>query len=245
MSKQYFIFSDVHGEYNGLIKALENKGFEYDNPEHILLSLGDNFDRGSQNYSVAKFLIKYWKLDRFIGIMGNHDEFYDDFIKNNSDFNIIYNGFGQTLRNWSGISDISDYEIRTERIKILKAIDDRLPELNDFIDSFVDKVELGKYVFTHAGYSKDVSFIDRKLWYLNNWSKTPEFIKYFNPKDKIYVFGHYGAKLLNETFFPNEQKEIDDIFISEDGHFIGIDATSILTKKVNVLVYDEEKGELV
>ena len=33
--KKYFVFADVHGFYDELEAALEAKGFEEDNPNHI------------------------------------------------------------------------------------------------------------------------------------------------------------------------------------------------------------------
>lgn len=41
-----FCISDVHGFYNEMREALDNAGFDPNNEEHWLISLGDIWDRG-------------------------------------------------------------------------------------------------------------------------------------------------------------------------------------------------------
>lgn len=238
--KTYFIFSDVHGEFDGLISGLKSKGFDETNPDHILFSLGDLWDRGLKNYEVAEYLIKFWELGRFIGVMGNHDTFYEEFILDPSNlWNIVHNGFGETLNGWAGtkfphylLGELFETDIRPK-------IFNRLPKLRKFIASFVDKVEFGKYIFTHGGYSKN-KFTGQ--WEVNNWAKTPIFIENFDPKDKVYVFGHWSGAYLIEQI-EGRKTHFGEMYISE--HFIGIDSTSAVSKKVNVLVLKEIDKEFV
>ena len=49
---KYFVFSDVHGEYDALINSLRMAGYEGGNPQHKLISLGDAFDRGPNSREV-------------------------------------------------------------------------------------------------------------------------------------------------------------------------------------------------
>ena len=53
---KYFIFSDVHGFYDELMLALNNAGFDKDNPEHIIISLGDLLDRGPKPLQCLQFV---------------------------------------------------------------------------------------------------------------------------------------------------------------------------------------------
>jgi len=39
--KKFFVFSDVHGFYKELMKALDDKGFDMENPNHYIISCGD------------------------------------------------------------------------------------------------------------------------------------------------------------------------------------------------------------
>ena len=46
--KTYFVCSDIHGFYKEWMKSLKEAGFNKNNPEHILIVLGDVFDRGNE-----------------------------------------------------------------------------------------------------------------------------------------------------------------------------------------------------
>lgn len=71
--KKYFIVSDVHGFYDELMKRLEDSGFDSSNPDHIFVSLGDLFDRGTKSYECLQF-VNNLPEDRKILIWGNHEE---------------------------------------------------------------------------------------------------------------------------------------------------------------------------
>jgi len=228
--KYYFVFSDIHGNLKSLVDALEKKGFDLENPDHILLSLGDNFDRGIENKDVLGFLRYFQKQNRLIMIRGNHDDFLLDFLKGVSDgiFNIKYNGLGNTLR------ELSDSNANT--IELMRdSINQRYPWLIGFLESMIPKFELGNYEFIHAGYTFD----NVNGWYIYNFAETPYFIKNFDPKDKTYVFGHFHVQPLNYYELGIESSEP----FRKKG-FIGIDAKTIITKIVNVLVFSEDGIEL-
>ena len=74
---KFFCVSDIHGYYDPLIVALNEAGFEPDNPDHTLIACGDHFDRGRQPKEVLGFLIQ---LPRKVLIWGNHDKLLLDFI---------------------------------------------------------------------------------------------------------------------------------------------------------------------
>ena len=89
--KKYFITSDTHSFYNELIKELNNKEFELDNKNHVLILCGDLFDRGPDSLKIYEF-IKSLPKDRRVLIRGNHEyllrslvkrkDFYDHDISN-------------------------------------------------------------------------------------------------------------------------------------------------------------------
>ena len=79
--KKYFIVSDIHSFYTPLITALEKNGFDMNNPEHILVVLGDVFDRGYQSLEVYAFLTIALSEDRVILVRGNHELLYLDLLR--------------------------------------------------------------------------------------------------------------------------------------------------------------------
>ena len=74
---KYFVSSDIHGFYDEWIKALKEKGFDKNNPNHKLIICGDLFDRGSQSKEVYEYISKLNK-DKYIYIRGNHEDLLFD-----------------------------------------------------------------------------------------------------------------------------------------------------------------------
>lgn len=70
--KKYFIVADVHGFYDELMAALEAKGFDANNPDHIFVSLGDLLDRGTQPFECLDFVLSLPE-ERRVLVMGNHE----------------------------------------------------------------------------------------------------------------------------------------------------------------------------
>lgn len=239
--KHYFIFSDVHGEFDALIRGLKNEGFDREDEKHILVSLGDNFDRGNQNDKVYEFLLDMQREGRFIGIRGNHDEMLLSGITLKS-YNLywdwFHNGLSTTLDNLAKINCSNLIEDK-QYIIIQKLIEER-PNLERFLRSLYEKIEIGNYVLTHAGYINTFKIDPRDensyFWNVSNWSNTPMFIKNFErdsldyDKSKTYVFGHWHSIKLKEKF---GQPKNNKIFRYKN--FVGIDGLTNLTKRVNVL----------
>lgn len=229
--KKYFVFSDIHGNLRPLVEALHKAGFDMENENHILLSLGDHFDRGVENLEVLGYLMYFNKLNRIIMIRGNHDDFLLDFLKGTSDgiFNIQKNGFGNTLAQLAS-------KDATTIPKMRDSINERFPDLIALLESMIHEFQLGKYIFTHAGYA----YTNKQGWYLYNFASTPYFLKHFDTKDNYYVFGHAHARAMN---YYELGVESNDIF--EMDNFIGIDANTVLTKEVHILIFDEEGNRLL
>jgi serine/threonine protein phosphatase 1 len=66
-----FCTSDIHGFADEMKKALNDAGFDPCNSEHFLVVLGDCFDRGSQPVEVMRYL---QGLPRKVLVKGNHEE---------------------------------------------------------------------------------------------------------------------------------------------------------------------------
>ncbi len=65
--KKYFIFSDIHGrKLSALLEELKNASFDINDDNHILISLGDLFDRGDDNLNLLFFVNEMIKKNRMI-----------------------------------------------------------------------------------------------------------------------------------------------------------------------------------
>ena len=78
---KYFVFSDIHGFYSILKEELDKKGFDVNDENHMLISIGDNFDRGKENYHMFKFLKEMKQKNKIILIKGNHEDLFMDMLK--------------------------------------------------------------------------------------------------------------------------------------------------------------------
>ena len=75
-----FCISDVHGFYDEMIKTLNDAGFEPDNPNHLLIGLGDYIDRGRKPLEVVRYLNN---LPYKVLIRGNHEDLLQSMIRRN------------------------------------------------------------------------------------------------------------------------------------------------------------------
>ena len=80
MKKKIFAVSDIHGEYEILIKGLKEAGFDEDNPEHLLVSVGDAFDRGENALAVYEYLKRLSDEGKAIVLKGNHTGFFTNYL---------------------------------------------------------------------------------------------------------------------------------------------------------------------
>lgn len=75
MSKK-FVIADIHGNYKGLVQAIDRSPFKVH--EDTLISLGDLVDGGPDSYEVIEFLSD---LPNCILIKGNHDEWFKHWLE--------------------------------------------------------------------------------------------------------------------------------------------------------------------
>lgn len=240
---KYFLFADPHGHYNELKEALLAAGYDETNKDHQLIGLGDYFDRGNQNDKMATFLIDQWKKGKGRFIFGNHDEMLYDFLRGTNDgyFNAYYNGFGKTIENLAGIGYWQEIEFNLDFI--VQKIKQNYPDLLEFLHNTEDKIEIGDYVITHAGYSnKADNFYKTDQWEIDNWGRTDKFVESFAMSDefnisKKYIFGHWHAYDLRLKFQDGDGTITSKPFMYRN--FIGLDACTVITKKVNIYIIEE------
>ena len=150
MMPKVFIVSDVHGHFTQLQKALSEAGFDEQDEQHFLLSLGDHFDRGRENAEVYTYLRRLQEKKKAEALLGNHDTFLLEFFEKQDDrvrFNIAHNGFGATLESFSGIP----YEGPASLDIMRRRIHSRYPKLYDWLRERPLFLERGPYIFVHGG----------------------------------------------------------------------------------------------
>lgn len=264
---KYFVFSDVHGEYQALRDALDEAGYDRSNPKHKLVSCGDNFDRGPESAKIYRFL----RDNKAICVRGNHDSFLMEYLEKGMDgefvlFNILHNGLGATIKSFTGLNDdvFNVNNIDQARRNIPSEI---LKWLKDMPLYF----ETSTFVFVHAGVNP----------FIRDWRETDEHYMLWDIQDshrhigsmnKICVIGHHHASKVrangiaegagdydinNATYSTNYTPEgqfpvshhmraygnKDENRPYINGNKIAIDGMTNLTGKVNVLVVEDYPNE--
>lgn len=263
---KYFVFSDVHGEYDDLMAALKEAGYEQSNPTHRLISIGDAFDRGPKSNRIYDFL----KRNKAVCVKGNHDFFFEEFLEKGMDgefvlFNILHNGLGATISSFAGMNG----PLNTFRAGDLEDMRKLIITSNRSMLSWLQNMplyyETEHFIFAHAGINP----------VLHNWKDTDKEYMTWDIEDshkpcrnteKIVVIGHHHAFRVRqnalaegyacssaENFEYRISNENHDTQIisakcygnkDENGIYrcenkIAIDGCVNLTHKVNVLVIED------
>lgn len=177
---KFFVFSDVHGFYDEFVKTLDEAGYDKNNPEHWLISCGDNFDRGDGNLEMLEFL---QNSERIILVKGNHEDMLMDMLSRGfPDYHDVHNGTDKTV--WQLMDNCEGYEAVYERISPL-------------FDKMIDYFETQKYIFVH-GWIAVNCFIDHYRWSKNKTYKyNPEW-RNADGKDWSEARWLNGMQLANE-----------------------------------------------
>ena len=210
MSKKYFLCSDIHSFYTPLMSGLIKKGFDRTNPEHVLVVLGDIFDRGFETLEVYNFLRSLPK-DRLILIRGNHESLYLDLLKKK--FPESHDFSNGTVRTFCQIAGF-DEDVLRQRYWFQKAILEEKEKLEQIGDDNPD---------FHARLHEDVwenKYWDmpQEMWQqiketvamsdVTKWLQSDEWVDYFETPHYICVHSWIPVAYqypFNYTQFPPEE----------------------------------------
>lgn len=164
--KTYFIVSDTHSFYTPLQNALNEKGFDISNKNHILVINGDLFDRGDETNELYKF-VKSLK-NRVILIKGNHEDLLRECLdKKYPQEHDFTNGTVKTLcalysksngEELSSELSLKSYIWGNDYINFLDRLWDKIRtkiKKSNFYkwinsDKWLNYLELGDYIITHS-----------------------------------------------------------------------------------------------
>lgn len=178
--KKYFIISDIHSFYTPMIEALNEQGYQKDNPNHILIVLGDLFDRGDETIEVYNFLSSIHRKRRIL-IYGNHEQLFLELL--NKKFPDKHDFSNKTVKTFCQIAN-------NELIK--KGI-------------FEKQYDDNELYYSYFGYYMDISPIDvwKEIRELVKQSDVAKFIKSKFNWVNYYEFGYY---IFVHSFIPTKLK---------------------------------------
>lgn len=250
---KFFVTSDTHGFYDEMIKALNEAGFNKDNPEHVFVHLGDYTDRGAQPKEILDYVSS---LKNKILIWGNHESLLEKCIQRGFPYDHDFsNGTAGTIIKIGLNKDIDEYYFPTPK-EFKKACDVCYPVFEEFKKQLVPYFESQNYIFCHSfipligDYRK--SNVYKEDWRDSNFSEW-ESAMWGNPFDlaqdglnqtgKIIVHGHYHNSLgwVYKTHGALSEFGEDAKFdICEHNNCIGLDSCCAFSKKINCLIIEEE-----
>ena len=249
----YFVFADPHGNYEALITAITEMGYDAANPQHQLIGLGNYFGRAARSNSdcvdIWRYLTSPHHTNKPICIRGNHESILIDAIERRQLTETdIYNGehntFASFLGRYPNQIKRDDY-LQFDAAKVMINIG-----FYDWLKSLPWYFETEHYILTHGFVPMDyftrgleLEEFGRDDWAIASWAKTPDYIKAFDEikvkRNKTIVFGHWRAKELNERF-AGKWEEIDgDIYVDKERRLIGLDTTTALSYKVGGVVIED------
>ena len=181
MTKKYFVVADIHSFYIEMKQALQIAGFRKKNKDHILIVIGDIFDRGPDAVAVYKYIHSLPKCRRIL-IKGNHEDLYEELLNKkypqNHDFhNMTVDTFCQIAQSMDPYNDYNslffesgyhDYygayfggdEVEPECQELWDKVKELVSksEITKWIksDEWKNYYELGPFIFTHSFIPTDI-----------------------------------------------------------------------------------------
>ena len=248
--------SDIHSYWEPFKKALDNAGFIPNYSEHLLIVLGDVFDRGPGTIQVYNFLNS---LANVVLIRGNHEDLLEEMLaRGYGEKHDIANGTVWTtcqLADATGIKTKSTYEV-------CKAAEDYV---KPFLAKFVNYYESANFIFCHSWIPCKVHYYgngESKPWYLNNktyvylpdWREANEVeweeARWGNPfkmaeaglnkTGKTIVFGHFHSSWPRANYEGKpEFGEGADFSPYFGDRYISLDACTAVSNMCNVIVLED------
>lgn len=244
---KFFAVSDIHGFYDELRDALNQAGFEENNPTHLLVVCGDVTDRGPEPFETIQYL---QNLSNAVVIKGNHCSLLEECIDRREFFNHdLSNGTADT------IMDLADSMFGHNKSRpfavACELIEDKVKE---FINSMVDYYETKNYVFVHGwlpinqennlslSKMEDWRNATHEQWEDARWLNSMQMVHNGFSIEKTVVAGHWHSSW-GRAHFDGEQEW--GYFASFAPYYMGkeliaIDGCVSYSGIVNVLVLEDE-----
>lgn len=205
-----YVISDIHGEYQRLIKLLKKIDF---NDSDMLYLLGAMIDRGNQSLKILQFAMQHQNV---IALMGNHEYMAIQPLNwlSSNDISQLKNMSADLTKdfvewlNIGGQSTMKEFQELThdEQENILQYLNELLPykELT---------VSGQQFVLVHAGidnFSKTKDLAEYNIEELI-FDKPSYYLKYFD--DKYLVTGHTPTRYIRE-----EELNLVRGIVDKNGH---------------------------
>ena len=185
-----YIIGDVHGRcdlFEALIDAIEADDAAAQNADTSIILLGDLIDRGSDSAGVVAVARELADRRKLRCLMGNHEEMFLDSLSDTGVLrHFLKHGGRETILSY-GVSrkDFNDADLNGLQTLMRESV----PHGDiAFIQQFEDMIEMGGYLFVHAGIDPKKPLEDQETRELR-WIREP-FLKHRDHHSHMVVHGH-------------------------------------------------------
>ena len=250
----FFVCSDIHSAYTPLISALTEAGFNPNKSNHKLIICGDIFDRMDESQQTLDFVNDMMSQNKVILIKGNHCTLLTDCLRRGYPCeHDAHNGTMKTIKQLGGWEYDNDKSF--EKCCIVTET-----KVKPLLDSMVNYFETENYIFVHSfiplkcNDNLPAHYINGRKFEVNpDWRTAHQWewddAMWGNPfdlaskgllPDKTLVFGHWHTSWARHHFDGKpEWGEFADFSPYYGDGYIGIDACTAYSGKVNVLVIED------
>ncbi len=250
---KYYVAADVHGFYTEFSKALDEAGFFTDPEPHRLIILGDLFDRGREAPEMQAFILDLLARDAVILVRGNHEDLFEEMVTIDEGLPVrhhVSNGTYGTALQLTGYDPAS---ARTRHLEFAEAARET-PYYLQINPATRDYYETAHYLFVHGWIpgrgTRDGSFrydpawreADPEAWWLARWCNGMDAARTCKA-EKTILCGHWHCSY-GHAVYENRGSEFgpDADFSPYYGPgVIALDACTAYSRKVNVIVLEDEE----
>lgn len=211
--ERVYVIGDVHGRLDlleAMVRAIEEDDGKAGAAETTVVFLGDLVDRGPDSCGVIRLAMLWTEYRRIRFLMGNHEEMFLASFKN-------LDMLRQFLK-VGGRETILSYEIprkdfnRATVEELQELIQARVPKSHRrFLRTFEDMIEIGDYLFVHAGIDPTRP-LDQQRQSDLRWIREP-FLRHREDHSHVIVHGH--------TIFENVDERPNRIGIDTGAYRFG------------------------
>lgn len=246
---KFYIISDVHGFYKEMREALDEAGFDPNDENSWLISLGDEIDRGPEPEGVINYIMN---LPRAIWVKGNHQTLMEDLItRGYPRSHDWHNGTMQSV-----LSLAPNAKIQSEAFAVA------YEKTKPFFDKAVNYFETEHYVFCHSWipvkcedefpyyYRHNRKFSKNEDWRVAHQSEWAQSM-WLNPLEmamsglgieKTIISGHWHCSAgwaIEKDLSEFGNGACFEPYYYED-KLIMLDAMTVCSHKVNCLVIEDD-----
>jgi len=219
--QRVYAIGDIHGRSDlleKLIEAIEEDDRIAGPADTTIILLGDLVDRGLDSAGVLE-RARAWQQRRQVRILGgNHEEMFLDSFESESVLrHFLRHGGRETVLSF-GLDPDAFRAASLEEVQAM--MHEVVPlEVRAFIAGFEDTVEVGDYLFVHAGIDPALPLDEQPRESLR-WIREP-FLSHAEPFPKVVVHGH----TIHEQ-------------VQDKGNRIGIDTGAFASGRLTALVLE-------